>query len=280
MNHEQHTFEHSVTPSTTDCVSVHSNVYSDGTSVWNVMQGVYSIVISVHDSTPYALFSTSYSLSVIRPNSLSLTCEGKMTDGATLESQTLTSTPIVLSLSSIKATSVRWVLDNDSLYASTTSAHQIFGSDSASSLTAGTHTLHAFVYTDRYGHPEYSIGLSFELTQKVDEPTTPPRVAPTVPPANEPDGAYCGDDNCDPTEDCTSCSLDCGICSPYSCSATYCSLDLCQCASTHHPSLTDVKSMPQFVAISWDDAQTPTTFEYMMRVSRESNGIPSSLSDP
>ena len=111
MNHEQHTFEHSVTPSTTDCVSVHSNVYSDGTSVWNVMQGVYSIVISVHDSTPYALFSTSYSLSVIRPNSLSLTCEGKMTDGATLESQTLTSTPIVLSLSSIKATSVRWVLD-------------------------------------------------------------------------------------------------------------------------------------------------------------------------
>lgn len=272
MNYEQHIFQHTVTPSTTDCITIHSTVYSDGTSVWNVMQGLYSVVISVHDTSPYALFSTSYSMSILRPDSLSLTCGEKMTDGITVESQTLASTPIVLTLpSSVKATSVRWVLDDDKAYASTTSSHQIFGSDSASSLSSGTHILHALVYTDKYGHPEYSIGLSFELTQKQEQPTTPPRVAPTVPPAEETDSVYCGDGKCDTTEDCTSCALDCGLCSPYSCSATYCSLETCQCASTTHPSLTDSKSIPQFVSITWDDAQTPTTFEYVMKVTRESN---------
>ena len=36
-------------------------------------------------------------------------------------------------------------------------------------------------------------------------------------------------------------------------------------------SLSERNEMPQFVAITWDDAQTPTTFEEVMRVTRESS---------
>ena len=110
------------------------------------------------------------------------------------------------------------------------------------------------------------------------ETTIPPVVAPTVPPKQEETEQYCGDGNCDNNETCTSCPLDCGLCDSYSCFSQYCSLPQCLCAQTSHPSLQQTSQIPQFVAITWDDAQTPTTFESMMRVARESAVFPLLLS--
>ena len=99
--------------------------------------------------------------------------------------------------------------------------------------------------------------------------STPPRVAPTIKPEEPTETNYCGDGKCDQDEDCQSCPLDCGLCNPYACSSS-CELPACQCAQTSHPTIKDTTAIPQFVALSWDDAQTPTTFEYMMKVARSS----------
>lgn len=147
--------------------------------------------------------------------------------------------------------------------------------ESDQSILAGHHSILACVYTRKYGPPEYSIHHTITVkTDSVDPldpttsvPTIPPRLAPTVPPKKEESSSYCGDEKCDSSENCQSCPLDCGLCSEYSCSSQYCSLPLCQCATTSLPS----PNRPQFVSITWDDAQTPTTFPHVMSVSRSSS---------
>lgn len=108
--------------------------------------------------------------------------------------------------------------------------------------------------------------------QPTMQPTMQPaRLAPTVPPIKEDTSFYCGDEKCNGNESCQSCPLDCGLCSEYSCSSQYCSLPSCQCARSTHVSQLSLSDLPQFVTITWDDAQTPTTFPYMMKVSRLSS---------
>lgn len=146
------------------------------------------------------------------------------------------------------------------------------------SIQEGHHSILACVYTRKYGPPEFSIHYTIivktdpmDPIEPVDPtesvPTIPPRVAPTVPPKKEESSSYCGDEKCDSSESCQSCPLDCGLCSDYSCSSQVCSLPLCQCATTSLPS----DNRPQFVSITWDDAQTPTTFPHVMSVSRSSS---------
>ena len=112
MNHESLQFHRQFQASSTDCSSVSSSVFSDGDSYWYATQGKYSIVISVHDSSPYALFSTSYSLVIVRPSSLQFRVGSTLSNGQSVSQETLKETPISLSLpSSIVPTSVRWMVD-------------------------------------------------------------------------------------------------------------------------------------------------------------------------
>lgn len=136
------------------------------------------------------------------------------------------------------------------------------------------------MYTETYGHPEYAHSVSFVVTtpeepvvtptpvDPVVTPTTPPHVAPTVPPKSEESNDYCGDGACNNGETCSSCPADCGLCNPYSCSPQHCALPSCLCARTTHPTVSDPANTPQFVTITWDDAQTPTTFSSVMNVAR------------
>lgn len=155
------------------------------------------------------------------------------------------------------------------------------------SLTEGKHSIFVCLYSNLHGFPDYSIHRTIVIgqptTEKPSKPTAqptvqptiqPPRVAPTIPPIKEESSYYCGDESCNGGETCRSCPLDCGLCTEYSCSSQYCTLPFCQCASTHHPSQYSLSELPQFVTITWDDAQTPTTFPYMMKVSRLSTVYP------
>ena len=134
-----------------------------------------------------------------------------------------------------------------------------------------------FIYTSKYSSPQYSISRVFTVVTEEETPTEPavptipPRIAPTVPPTTDSQAYYCGDETCDSSESCQSCPLDCGLCSTYTCSPQYCSLPSCQCAATSHPSHFSQNEIPQFVTITWDDAQTPTTFPHVMSVSRLSS---------
>lgn len=268
------------TLSVTDCTTQRISLFSDGKSVLYWRQGVYHVVLSVHDHTPYALFSTSYTIGVLRPNQLELSCNGKVENGMAVDHKMLLATPLQLSLpSSVHPQSIRWIVD-DAPLATTTPSLRL--SQDVLDSTKEKHVVYAFVYTDDAGLPEFSTSWSFSFrseetpttrppTKPTAQPTIPPRVAPTVPPKSEVETTYCGNGVCDGEETCESCPLDCGVCNSYVCSSTYCSLDSCQCASTHHPSLSERNEMPQFVTITWDDAQTPTTFEEVMRVTRESS---------
>ena len=136
------------------------------------------------------------------------------------------------------------------------------------------------MYTETYGYPEYAHSVSFVVTtpeepvvtptpvDPVVTPTTPPHVAPTVPPKSEESNDYCGDGSCNNGDTCSSCPVDCGLCNPYSCSPQHCALPSCLCARTTHPTVSDPANTPQFVTITWDDAQTPTTFSSVMNVAR------------
>lgn len=145
------------------------------------------------------------------------------------------------------------------------------------SISEGKHYILAFVYDKQYDSPAYSISrIITVISQEIPptdpiEPTIPPRLAPTVPPVQDQTSHYCGDEKCDSSESCNSCPLDCGLCEDYSCSTTYCTLPSCQCAVTHHPSNFALNETPQFVTITWDDAQTPTTFSHVMSVARSSS---------
>ena len=141
-------------------------------------------------------------------------------------------------------------------------------------LSPGIFSLYVSV-SDAYKKLLFSTALplkiefsSIELSAQTTD--TPPRVAPIVKPTVSIDKNYCGDGTCNSGEDCQSCPLDCGLCRPYSCSST-CKLPDCQCAQTMHPTIRDTSRIPQFVAITWDDAQTPTTFTQMMEVARSSS---------
>ena len=138
-------------------------------------------------------------------------------------------------------------------------------------LSPGIYSLYVSV-SDAYQKLLYSTALplkiepmSIQLSSQTTD--TPPRVAPIVKPDITIDRNYCGDGTCNSGEDCQSCPLDCGLCRPYSCSPS-CKLPDCQCAQTRHPTIQDTSKIPQFVAITWDDAQTPTTFSHMMEVAR------------
>ena len=278
FSHEIAMIQHTL--SVTDCTTQRISLFSDGKSVLYWRQGVYHVVLSVHDHTPYALFSTSYTIGVLRPNQLELSCNGKVENGMAVDHKMLLATPLQLSLpSSVHPQSIRWIVDDTPL-ATTTPSLRL--SQDVLDSTKEKHVVYAFVYTDDAGLPEFSTSWSFSFrseetpttrppTKPTAQPTIPPRVAPTVPPKSEVETTYCGNGVCDGQETCESCPLDCGVCNSYVCSSTYCSLDSCQCASTHHPSLSERNEMPQFVAITWDDAQTPTTFEEVMRVTRESS---------
>ena len=145
------------------------------------------------------------------------------------------------------------------------------------SLTEGKHSIFICLYSSLHGYPDYSIHRTIIVTQQVStdkpmQPTMQPaRLAPTVPPIKEDTSYYCGDEKCNGNESCQSCPLDCGLCSEYSCSSQYCSLPSCQCARSTHISQLPLSELPLFVTITWDDAQTPTTFPYMMKVSRLSS---------
>ena len=292
FNGEKSSSLHTIHPSTsTACQTIHSSMFTDGTSPHILSQGVYSLSITVSDSANQSIHSTSYPFGLVHPSNLAFECGQLLQQGVTIPLSVLQSTPLSLHLpstfpsqssSSSSSSSVRWVLDSSSTFTSTTSTHQIFGNQqSTTSLSVGKHTLFAFVYPSPYSLPDFSLFLSFEVSgdQKEEEkdaeptyaPTVPPRVAPTVPPKSSAETTYCGDGTCNEGEDCLTCPLDCGICNPYSCSQSFCSLPSCQCAHSQHPTLTEIQDMPQFVAITWDDAQTPTTFEQVMRVSRQSN---------
>lgn len=286
INHESVHFMHHLQSSSTECLPISSAVFSDGESFWYATQGVYSIIISIHDSSPYAIFSTSYSLAVIRPASIQFQLSSPLSASCTLPLSSLANTPFTLLLpSSVTPTTVRWILDGREAASTThtwplslllTSRHSFHPS-----LTEGTHSLVVLLHTEPYGFPEYAQALSFTATstqaptkaptkaptQPPVTPTIPPHVAPTVPPKAEESRSYCGDGDCSADESCASCPLDCGLCSSYTCSPQHCASPACRCAATTHP-LGSAAATPQFVTITWDDAQTPTTFSAMMDVAR------------
>lgn len=286
FNGEKSSSLHTILPSTSaSCQTIHSSMFADGTSPHILSQGVYSLSITVNDSAHQDIYSTSYPFGLVHPSSLAFECGQLLQQGVTISLPVLQTTPLSLHLPSTfptqSSSSVRWVLDSSSTFASTISTHEIFGNkQSTSSLSVGKHNLFAFVYPSAYSLPDFSLFLSFEVSGDKQEekeseptyaPTVPPRIAPTVPPKSSAETTYCGDGTCNEGEDCLTCPLDCGICNPYSCSQTFCSLPSCQCTHSQHPTITDTQDIPQFVAITWDDAQTPTTFEQVMRVSRQSN---------
>ena len=156
--------------------------------------------------------------------------------------------------------------DTDNHWTLSTGIYSIF----VSVLNEENKTLYSIVV------PVHVILESIQISEYTT--STPPRVAPTVMPESPTETNYCGDGNCDQDEDCQSCPLDCGLCNPYACSSS-CELPACQCAQTSHPTIKDTSAMPQFVALSWDDAQTPTTFEYMMKVARTSTVVAFHLSE-
>lgn len=134
------------TLSVTDCTTQRISLFSDGKSVLYWRQGVYHVVLSVHDHTPYALFSTSYTIGVLRPNQLELSCNGKVENGMAVDHKMLLATPLQLSLpSSVHPQSIRWIVDDTPL-ATTTPSLRL--SQDVLDSTKEKHVVYAFVYTD------------------------------------------------------------------------------------------------------------------------------------
>ena len=306
IDNEEYRSSHSFQSPDSKCATIHSSLFSDGSSPFILPQGIYSLSISVKDHIQTPVYSTTYSFALTNSNGLSLSAENPIVEGGELSLSTLQKVPISLILPpNVNAHSIRWLLSRSSSSTSISittipispssnnddGSSQVFGDEqSTTSLLAGYSVLHALVYTTEYGLPAYSIAYSVNIqssggggsSDKEDEdddedrektvpPTVPPRIAPTVPPSSSSSSEqyFCGDGICNEQETCENCPIDCGLCNSYTCSQSVCSLPTCQCSLTHHPTLYETENLPQFVAITWDDAQTPTTFEQVMKVSRE-----------
>lgn len=101
-----------VDASSTDCQTLHLGSFQDGTSYWTPTQGYYSVTISVHDSSPYALYSHAFSLVVINPTSLQLQAATLLTNEMTIDPSKLSSGIRLIYPSSITPTSIRWIVDD------------------------------------------------------------------------------------------------------------------------------------------------------------------------
>ena len=299
VDKEEYQSSHSFQSSGSNCATIYSSLFTDGSSPFILPQGIYSLSITVKDHLQALLHSAIYSFTLTYSNGLSLSADKPLVEGGELSLETIQKVPISLSLPpNVNVHSIRWMFSQSSSSTSTSittisvspsgstnqKSSQVFGDmKSTISLSAGQSVLHALVYMEEYGLPAYSIAYSIHITSKdkgdddgddqetTFSPTVPPRVAPTVPPSSSSSSEqfYCGDGICNEQETCENCPIDCGLCNPYTCSQNICSLPTCQCSLTHHPTLYEAEKIPQFVAITWDDAQTPTTFEQVMKVSRE-----------
>ena len=105
--------------SSTDCVTVRSGEYTDGTSGWNAVQGLYMIQLQVSDGSTI-LSTTTYSLGILRPSSIQFRSSSELLDGQEIPTDYFTSTPLSLSLPSIQPHVVRWVVNGNDYQTTTT----------------------------------------------------------------------------------------------------------------------------------------------------------------
>lgn len=101
-----------VNTSTSECQTVHLGSFQDGTSYWTPTQGYYSLTISVHDSSPYALYSHAFSLVVTNPSSLQLQAGTLLTNEMIIDPSKLSTGIRIDYPSSLTPTSIRWIVDD------------------------------------------------------------------------------------------------------------------------------------------------------------------------
>lgn len=95
-----------------DCKTVHLGNFQNGQFYWNPTQGFYTITISIHDSSPYALFSKAYNLVICNPLSLQLKSNQLLSDQIQISKETLQTSGLFISYpSSYQPLSIRWYID-------------------------------------------------------------------------------------------------------------------------------------------------------------------------
>lgn len=110
INHDQQELKRSVTSS--DCHTVSLGLFQDGYSYWTPTQGLYTLTMSVHDSSPYALYSHAYSLAVVNPTSLQLQTNKVLSDFITIDSSSIQAHGVELVYpSSLQPVATRWFVD-------------------------------------------------------------------------------------------------------------------------------------------------------------------------